>query len=164
MNYADAIASIESAGSGDYRALGPDTGKGRAYGRYQVMDFNVGPWTEKWLGRRMTPEEFLNSPEAQDAVFNAEFGSYVRKYGTPQDAASAWFSGRPLSKAGSASDGYNTVPEYVQKFTAALGGQPTNALGAQPAPPTQNALATQPGFQWNNLQMDPRAFMTARML
>jgi hypothetical protein len=51
-NYADAIASIESAGSGDYSAIGPDTGKGRAYGRYQVMDFNIGPWTEKHLGRR----------------------------------------------------------------------------------------------------------------
>jgi hypothetical protein len=121
--YADAIASVESAGSGDYSAVGPETGKGRAYGRYQVMDFNIGPWTEKYLGKRMTPEEFLASPQAQDAVFNGEFGSYVQKYGNPQDAASMWFSGRPMAAAGNASDGYNTVPQYVEKFTNAMGGE-----------------------------------------
>lgn len=120
--YADAIASVESAGSGDYSAVGPDTGKGRAYGRYQVMDFNVGPWTKKHLGKEMTPQEFLNDPAAQDAVFSGEFGSYVQKYGNPQDAASMWFSGRPMAAAGNASDGYNTVPQYVEKFNAALGG------------------------------------------
>ena len=130
--YADAIASIESAGSGDYAALGPQTKSGdRAYGKYQVMGSNIGPWTEKHLGRRMTPEQFLASPEAQDAVFNAEFGSYVDKYGNPQDAASMWFSGRPMDRAGNASDGYNTVPQYVDKFTKALGGQQTKQQPSQ---------------------------------
>ncbi len=121
-NFRDAIASIESAGSGDYAAVGPVTSKGnRAYGRYQVMDFNIGPWTEKYVGRRMTPEEFLADPAAQDAVFDGEFGSYVERFGNPQDAASMWFSGRPISQAGNASDGYTTVPEYIAKFNAALG-------------------------------------------
>lgn len=120
-DYANAIASIESAGSGDYQAVGPDTGKGRAYGRYQVMDFNIGPWTEKYLGRRMTPAEFLASPEAQDAVFNGEFGSYVKKYGNPQDAASIWFTGRPLSQGANAADVNGmTGRGYVNKFTNAL--------------------------------------------
>lgn len=125
--YADAIANVESAGSGDYSAVGPETGKGRAYGRYQVMDFNIGPWTEKYLGKRMTPEEFLANPQAQDAVFKGEFDGYVAKYGNPQDAASMWFSGRPMSQAGNASDGYNTVPQYVDKFNAAMGGTPSVA-------------------------------------
>ena len=120
-DYANAIASVESAGSGDYKALGPDTGKGRAYGRYQVMDFNIGPWTEKYLGRRMTPEEFLASPQAQDAVFNGEFGSYVQKYGNPQDAASVWFTGRPLAQGKNAADVNGmTGAGYVAKFTNAL--------------------------------------------
>src|SRR5690606_29736713 len=57
-----------------------------------------------------------------DAVFNGEFGSYVQKYGNPQDAASMWFSGRPMAEAGNASDGYSTVPQYVDKFTRAMGG------------------------------------------
>lgn len=118
----EAIASVESKGSGGYSAVGPETGKGRAYGRYQVMDFNIGPWTRDILGTELTPEQFLASPEAQDAVFNAKFGGYVNKYGNPQDAASVWFSGRPMSAAGNASDGYTTVPEYVNKFNAAFGG------------------------------------------
>lgn len=119
--YRDAIAKVESEGSGDYAAIGPVTKKGnRAYGRYQVMDFNIGPWTKKHLGRRLTTQEFLNDPQAQDAVFDGEFGSYVEKYGNPQDAASVWFSGRPMSQAGNSSDGFNTVPQYVQKFNAAI--------------------------------------------
>jgi hypothetical protein len=130
MDYANAIASIESAGSGDYAALGPVTKKGnRAYGRYQVMDFNIGPWTEKYLGRRMTPEEFLSSPEAQDKVFAGEFGSYVQKYGNPQDAASAWFTGQPLSEGGNRSDILGTTGNvYVDKFNRALG------VGGSPMP------------------------------
>lgn len=129
-DYANAIASIESAGSGDYAALGPVTKKGnRAYGRYQVMDFNIGPWTEKYLGRRMTPEEFLSSPEAQDKVFAGEFGSYVQRYGNPQDAASAWFTGQPLSVGGNRSDILGTTGNvYVDKFNRALG------MGGSPMP------------------------------
>ena len=165
--YADAIASVESAGSGDYSAVGPNTGKGRAYGRYQVMDFNIGPWTEKYLGKRMTPDEFLANPQAQDAVFNGEFGGYVNKYGNPQDAASMWFSGRPMAEAGNSSDGYNTVPQYVDKFTNAMGGEkPTQASGgpdiatlaqiaASPyADPGQKAIA-QAMLQQQMQAMDP---------
>jgi hypothetical protein len=130
-DYASAISSVESGGR--YDAIGPVTKDGnRAYGKYQVMDFNIGPWTEKHLGRRMTPQEFLASPDAQDAVFEAEFGSYVSKYGNPQDAASAWFSGRPMAQAGNSSDGYTTVPEYVAKFSAAL-DQPTVSTSGRPA-------------------------------
>lgn len=114
-SYRDAIKTIES--SGNYQAQGPATPSGdRAYGAYQVMGSNVGPWTEKHLGRRMTPQEFLADPAAQDTVFDAEFGSYVSKHGNAQDAASMWFSGRPLAKAGNASDGMTTVPEYVKRF------------------------------------------------
>jgi hypothetical protein len=95
------------------------------------MDFNIGPWTEKHLGRRLSKEEFLNSPEAQDAVFNGEFGSYVSRFGNPQDAASMWFSGRPMAEAGNASDGYTTVPEYVRKFSSALGQPQQSGPGIQ---------------------------------
>lgn len=121
--WANAIASIESRGSGDYAAMGPDTGKGRAYGRYQVMGFNIGPWTKKYLGVEMTPEQFLADPAAQDAVFNGEFGSYVQKYGNPADAASIWFTGRPLDKGAKASDVNGMTGEnYVAKFLRNLNG------------------------------------------
>jgi len=144
MDWANAIASIESAGSGDYSALGPITAKGnRAYGRYQVMDFNIGPWTEKYLGRRLTPEEFLASKEAQDAVFAGEFGGNVEKYGNPQDAASVWFTGKPVAAGGNRKDILGTTGSgYVNKFNEALGQTPMQ--NASFAPPMQNAFQQDP--------------------
>ena len=122
--YANGIAGVESAGSGGYAAVGPDTGHGRAYGKYQVMESNIPAWTLKYTGKQMTPEEFLNNPGAQEAVFNGEFGAQVQKYGNPQDAASVWFSGKPMD-GNNASDGYNSVPEYVAKFNANMGNPDT---------------------------------------
>lgn len=112
-----AFSAVESGGR--YDAVGPDTGKGRAYGKYQVMDFNIGPWTEAILGRRMSVEEFLANPQAQDAVFDAKMREYTGKYGTVQDAASMWFSGRPYA-GNNASDGYLTVPQYVAKVMGGM--------------------------------------------
>jgi len=157
MDWANAIASIESAGSGDYSALGPITAKGnRAYGRYQVMDFNIGPWTEKYFGRRLTPEEFLASKEAQDAVFAGEFGGNVEKYGNPQDAASVWFTGKPVATGGNRKDILGTTGNvYVDKFNNALGQMvspmPDQTTSFAPpmqaasfAPPVQNAFQQDP--------------------
>ena len=153
MDWANAIASIESAGSGDYSALGPITAKGnRAYGRYQVMDFNIGPWTEKHFGRRLTPEEFLASKEAQDAVFAGEFGGNVEKYGNPQDAASVWFTGKPVATGGNRKDILGTTGSgYVNKFNEALGQTPMQ--NASFAPPMQTASLAPP--MPNAFQQDP---------
>src|ERR1700741_1442207 len=97
--YQQAIKSIESSG-GNYGLIGPPTRSGdRAYGAYQVMGNNVPDWTEKHFGQRLTPQQFLQNKAAQDAVFNGEFGSALQKHGNPQDAASVWFSGRPLAQA-----------------------------------------------------------------
>jgi hypothetical protein len=72
--YADAISKVESGGN--YRAIGPNTDEmGRALGKYQVMSANVGPWSKEVLGREVTPQEFVQSPEIQDAIFNGKFGS-----------------------------------------------------------------------------------------
>lgn len=117
----EAVAAVESRGSGDYKAVGPVVEKGmykgqRAYGRYQVMEGNIGPWTEKHLGQRMSKEEFINNPEAQDKVVEAELQNSYQKFGSFEDAASVWFSGQPFKKAKSRSDGFTSVPEYVSKF------------------------------------------------
>ncbi len=126
-SYRDAIASIESAGSGDYAALGPvlDSGsyKGdRAYGRYQIMGGNIPSWSKEALGREVSVEEFMADPNIQDQIFDFKFGQSVKKYGNPQDAASVWFTGRPASQGANASDQLGTTgSEYVSKFNAALG-------------------------------------------
>jgi len=79
----------------------------------------------------MTPSEYLKDPGAQDAVAGHFFGGYLQQYGNPQDAASMWFSGKPLAQGASKSDGYNTGAQYVAKFNQALAnGQGTGPSGA----------------------------------
>jgi len=145
-----AIAGIESAGqpNGGYGAVGPDAGKGnRAYGKYQIMDFNIGPWTQEILGKSMTPQEFLANPQAQDAVFNAKFGQYITQYGSPEAASRAWFAGPGgMNNAGAKDVLGTTVADYSKKFTAGMGapgpqvaqGDNTQADGSGNAiPPAQ---------------------------
>jgi hypothetical protein len=119
-NYADAVAGMESGGR--YDAVGPTHPKlGRALGKYQVMEANVGPWTREVLGRELTGDQFLASREAQDAVFRTKFGQNVAKHG-PADAFSMWHSGRPLAQAQNARDSLGTrTTDYVQRGMAALG-------------------------------------------
>ena len=127
-----AISNIESGGN--YKALGPITEKGdRAYGKYQVMGANIPSWTKQALGVSMTPAEFLANPDAQEKVFEDQFRRNTARYGSAQDAASVWFSGKPLAKAGQRADILGTtVPAYVNKFNALYGRQPAvqNAMAA----------------------------------
>lgn len=149
-NAANAIAGIESAGqpNGGYGAVGPvanDKGN-RAYGKYQVMDFNVGPWTQEILGRPMTPQEFLANPQAQDAVFQAKFGQYTQQYGSPEAAARAWFAGPGgMNNPGAADVNGMTVQGYGQKFAQAYGPGATGAAPPQAPPVTVQAAPRQPG-------------------
>ncbi|MBA9034925.1 phage tail length tape measure family protein [Rhizobium leguminosarum] len=127
--YAKAIQSIESGGN--YGALGPTTKTGdRAYGAYQVMGANIPSWTKGATGSSLSPSEFLGSKSAQDAVFEKYFGASVSKYGNPQDAASVWFTGRPLAQGAGAADVLGTTGSgYVDKFNKALGSATENLGG-----------------------------------
>jgi hypothetical protein len=151
---ASAIAKIESGGA--YDKLGPVINRGsmvgdRAYGKYQVMGSNVGPWTEKYLGQRLTPDQFVQNPQAQDAVFKGEFGRLSQRHG-PEGAARAWFAGEGGMNKPNRTDQLGTsVAAYGQKFTRAMGpqmaslgnGMPANDTPAPPAGP-QMAQATPP--------------------
>jgi hypothetical protein len=120
------------------------------------MASNVGPWSKEVLGRELTPQEFLASPQAQDAVFQGKFGSYVQKYG-PSGAARAWFAGEGGMNNPDAKDQLGTtVAGYEQKFNTAAGipgsatafaGDPSQApmpAAAMPAAPQQTASNTPP--------------------
>tara|TARA_R110000851_G_scaffold308778_1_gene467901 strand:+ start:32540 stop:35191 length:2652 start_codon:yes stop_codon:yes gene_type:complete len=122
--YRDGIASIESKGSGNYRAVGPTNKKlGRALGRYQIMEANIGPWSKAALGRSVSAEEFLASDGIQDAIFDHRFGGYVGKYGE-EGAAQAWFAGEGgVGKLGRKDVLGTSVGVYGDKFKAALAGQ-----------------------------------------
>lgn len=150
------IAGIESAAEKDpYRALGPTVQSGdRAYGKYQVMGANIAQWTKDALGQSLTPQQFLASPEAQERVFEHRFGGYVQKYGSPEAAASVWFTGRPSAPNAQARnpDGSPlgiTGQQYVDQFRSGLrGGSPVS----QP-----NALAPQQGGGRLNYEAGIRA-------
>ena len=122
------VRQVES--SHNYGAIGQPTHTGdRGYGAYQVMGNNIPTWTKGVLGNSMSPQEFLDNPDAQDAVARAKLGSYYEKYGTPEDAASMWFSGKPL-QGNNRSDGSNTVPQYVAKFRDAMNNADSPESGA----------------------------------
>ena len=128
-----AFGYVES--SNDYGEIGPKTRKGdNAYGKYQVMDFNVPSWTEQYVGRRMTPQEFLADPPAQDAVFMGRMGQYYgQSTGTPEErvrnAGSLWFTGQNYTpETATRSDGFIDNQEYGDRILRALGAQ----QGARP--------------------------------
>lgn len=148
----EAIASIETphikGEEAKYNALGPvitDRNSSyygdRAIGKYQVMGRNIPDWTEEALGKRMTIEEFRGNKTAQDAVFDYKFGQFEKKYGTPEDAASVWHSGRPLAQAiaAGAHDVNMLTSDYVKRFSSALGQKPIE----KPGP-----LTTESGTEW----------------
>lgn len=147
--YADSIAAVESRGSGDYSAVGPVVAKGmyagdRAYGRYQVMGLNIPDWTERYFGQRLTPQQYVANTDAQDAVFAGHFSAAMETHGSPQDAASVWFTGQPHSRGGNRSDGYITGNTYVAKFDnamSALSGSSRYAQAPVDGTDTQTAEA-----------------------
>lgn len=143
------FAKTESGSpQGNYAALGPVLKSGdRAYGKYQVMGANIPSWTKQALGRSMTPEEFLADSDAQEKVFENQFERNFKKYGTLEDAASVWFSGRPLAQAtkAGARDVNMGVPEYVQKVVGGMG--PTRNVPTAPltgVSPSLRGLTEQP--------------------
>lgn len=151
-SYGAAISNIESGGN--YSILGPETKGDRAYGKYQIMGNNIGPWSREILGQEVTPEQFLANPQLQDAVFQGKFSQYVEKYG-PEGAAKAWFAGEKGMNNPNAKDVLGTsVASYGAKFMKGLGQQPQNP----PVAPQMPAGAVQPpdmpayGWSPNNSQ------------
>ena len=129
-------------GSGSYAQLGPvvkspETGQpDRAYGKYQVMGNNIPQWTKEVLGASLTPAQFLNNPQAQEAVYKTKFGQLVQQYG-PEGAARAWLGGpKGMNNPGAQAhtmDGApigQTVGQYGQNFTKLASNAPGLPQGA----------------------------------
>jgi len=161
------IARVESGG--DYNAIGPDVKRRRgvdnAYGKYQVMGANVPGWTEQALGRRLTPQEFLRSPEAQEAVFRDQMTRNLQKYGTLEDAASVWFTGRPYAQAlkAGARDVNMGVERYVRQAVGG-GGMPQGALAYTDGPERPQFPSLKGGVQEAPQELSPEDFFEGRHL
>ena len=128
--YADNMERIAAAhrqieSHGDYGLVGQANPKNgdRAYGAYQVMGANVPVWTKEYLGRSMTPQEFLHDKNAQDAVYKARMGQYIGQYGL-NGALDHWLG------MGKADFTGTTHPQYQQKFMTALNGSAEGAGGS----------------------------------
>lgn len=131
---AEAIGQIESGGR--YDLVGVQTSHGRALGKYQVMEEFLPEFLQKAGLPPMSTKDFLNNKSAQDQVFTANFGAYMKQTGSANDAASMWLTGKPLAQAGNVKDALGTNAQtYVARFNAALAkGAPLStkvAMGKQ---------------------------------
>ena len=167
--YADNMDRIAAAhrqieSHGDYGAVGPANPKNgdRAYGAYQVMGANVPVWTKEYLGRSMTPQEFLHDKNAQDAVYKARMGQYIGQYGL-NGALDQWLGMGKTDFTGT------SHPEYQNRFMTALNGGagsagsqggpngvagdtaaiPPNEMLAQSTPENTGVAAPANGIDWS---------------
>lgn len=118
---------------GNYSALGiwlnMSYGRDRAYGRYQVMGNNIPSWSRKYYGRTLTPQQYLNSREAQDKIARGRFKELYDKYGA-RGAAAAWYSGDPNKHNNTAPQtGGPSIKQYVDEVIARAGGLPSDGGG-----------------------------------
>src|SRR5262245_37641583 len=117
-NWAASIRNIESGSrAGNYGLRGPVVPSGRyrgqrALGAYQVMPGNLGPWLSEAGMPLMNEQEFLGSPQAQDQLFRHRFSRDAARH-SPEDAASIWFTGRPVAQGRNATDSWTTGQQYV---------------------------------------------------
>jgi len=139
-DYMKGIAGTESAGSkdayggndpykvlsgqqtiADYNAMSQKEKDNTAYGKYQVMGFNIPKWTQEAFGKSMSIMDFLNSPEKQDALIRFRAEQDYATYGNWDDVASVWFSGKAAS-GNTRSDKFGTsVPSYISKYRNNMG-------------------------------------------
>ncbi len=150
-------AISEQESGGNYKAVGVPVDGDRAYGKYQVMGANIPSWTKQYLGKSLTPQQFLNDPKAQEAVARGKLKGYFNKYGAA-GAASMWYSGQPDSTK---TYGNPPVYKYVNSVIAkagkypAGGGKSTSTSSAssgggttakEPDPLSRSELAETYGF------------------
>lgn len=141
------IVSQESGGN--YSAVGPMVRGNRAYGKYQVMDFNIPSWTKQYLGRSLTVQQYLADHDAQDKVAKGRLKSYWDKYGA-RGAASAWYSGNPdLHMSTRKESGGPSIKQYVDEVINRAGGLPAGGGSAASAPSGGGATVT--SFSGNEL-------------
>lgn len=148
LTLAQLLAGIRQVESGGNYSVVNGIG---AVGAYQVMKANIPSWTKRALGYSMTWQQFRDSRAAQDKVAQVVLGGYFKQYGA-EGAASMWFSGQPNPNS-RASDGGNTVAQYVAKVMAASGGSSSaggggGAVGATAVTPklSMDELASEYGL------------------
>jgi hypothetical protein len=92
-----AIKSKES--TNNYGAYNNQSG---ASGGYQVLRSNFEPvgkgWDREALGRDVSFNEFMHSPQIQDQIARYKLSQYLQQYGSPEIAAAVWYGGPGAAK------------------------------------------------------------------
>lgn len=114
-----ALRTQESGGN--YGAVNSSSG---AMGAYQVMPANIAGdagWDMEALKRNITSQQFMQSPQIQNAIARYKFGNYMRQYGV-RGALSAWYSGDPNRwKDDSGVSSGPSVHDYVMHVLSLMG-------------------------------------------
>lgn len=149
----DAVGRLTSAivakeSGGDYRVVNKDSG---AIGIGQVMPDNVGPWTQKYYGERLTPEQYRGNNAAQDAVVRGRIKESFteQKAGGRSDeeaarrVAAGWYSGDPNLESStrpemSGGNSYPSISDYATDIVKRMGSQDA-AAPAAPQMPTDTS-------------------------
>lgn len=116
----------EHESGNNYNARNKDSG---AMGRFQIMPGNLGGkhsgWDYEALGYDVSPQQFMKSPQIQDAIARYKLQQYYNKYG-PRGAAIAWYAGPGALKysSGSLNKGqgkYSSINQYADAIMRRLG-------------------------------------------
>lgn len=123
-NFKSAISGQESGGS--YKAVNKSSG---ALGKYQIMPANLGGTRSGWdyeaLGKDITPQQFLSTPQIQEQIASYKLREYYNKYG-PAGAAVAWYAGPgAVSRANSntSQGAYPSINAYKNSILRRMGLQ-----------------------------------------
>ena len=128
-----ARATAQQESGGNYKEIGPPTKYGRALGKYQIMPENVKNWSKEFLGKEVSPSEFLNSPEIQEAVYRGKMSQYLNKYGV-EGAGRAWLGGPGSIDKPERRDTLGTpVGKYGRAFANMVNAGSGGGLGPAPA-------------------------------
>jgi hypothetical protein len=144
------IGAVESGGN--YGAVNPDTG---AFGKYQILPSNWSGWAkEAGLPRGAQP-----TPANQEYVANFKWDQYMKKFGSAQLAAAAWYAGEgyartvqeghPMYSPYVHQGKYLSVDDYVLKATGQHLeiGEVNIHVGGTNATPQEIHIAVRDGIQ-----------------
>ena len=94
--FKEEVARRESGGEEKpYLAVGTNDDGSKDYGKYQVGKETLDVWSERALGKKVTTDEFLNSPEMQEKFIDYIFERFVNEYEItdPELALAYWHKG-----------------------------------------------------------------------
>lgn len=116
----------EQESGGRYGVRGIPTKGGRALGAYQIMSYNLPSWSRQVLGRSVSANQFLKSPQLQDKIAGGILKGYYDKWGAG-GAAAAWYGGPGAGKKYAAGVrnrrkqyGGPSIADYVSKVLSRM--------------------------------------------